>query len=241
MPLKAVIFDVYNTLFDNDTSHWIDVFGDVCRIQELSISPENLWTTWKTFEVRFRQTRTNMERPEESPPFKTYQAAWGAAFISAFDSLGIRGDPHHAAELSAERMAYREPYEDTFRTLEYVGRRWKRALLTNADNKFILPLLERHKLSFDAVVTSEMAQAYKPDPRAFQRILRETGIEPQEALYVGDTLLDDVHGAKLAGMSAAWINRNGATRDPKLLQPDYEIASLTELTRVLESLKESLP
>ena len=241
MPLKAVIFDVYNTLFRNDTSCWTDVFGDICRIQGLPISPEDLWARWKTFEVRFRQIRTNLEHPEESPTFKTYQVAWAEAFMDAFDSLGIRGDPAHAAKLSVDGMADREPYEDTLPFLEYVGRRWKRALLTNADTGFIQPLLQRHGLSFDAVVTSEMAGAYKPDQRVFRRVLREAGVSPEEALYVGDTLLDDVHGAKLAGMPAAWLNRNGADRDPELLAPDYEVTGLNELMEVLESWKEVSP
>ncbi|MFH1560794.1 MAG: HAD family hydrolase [Chloroflexota bacterium] len=238
MPLKAVIFDVYNTLFRNDTSCWMDIFRDICRVQELPISAEELWACWKTFEVRFRQTRTNLEHPEKSPPFKTYQAAWGDAFVDAFDSLGIKGDAGHAAQLSVDGMAYREPYEDALPFLEYVGRRWKRALLTNADNDFIVPLLKRHGLSFDAVLTSEMARAYKPDPRVFHRIVKETGVLPEEAMYVGDTLLDDVHGAKLAGMSATWLNRNGANMDPHLLPPDYQVTGLDELRDVLESLKE---
>ena len=237
MPLKAVIFDVYNTLFHNDTSCWMDTFRDICRIQELPISPEDFWTRWKTFEVRFRQSRTNLDNPDMSPPFKTYQAAWREAFVSAFDSLGIRGDPDHAAQMSVDGLASREPYADTLPFLEYVGKRWKKALLTNADNDSILPLLERHNLAFDAVVTSEMARAYKPGPRVFQRILQETGVLPQEALYVGDTLLDDVHGAKLAGMPAAWLNRNGADPDPQLLPPDHQVAGLEELMPILDSLK----
>jgi 2-haloalkanoic acid dehalogenase type II len=240
MTMKAVIFDVYNTLFRNDTSCWTDVFGDICRIQELAVSPEDLWVRWKTFEVQFRQTRTNMETPEESPLFKTYQMAWGEAFVKAFDSLGIKGDPEQAAQISVNGMANREPYEDTISFLDYVGHRWKRSLLTNADNDFIEPLLQRHNLFFDAVVTSEMARAYKPDPRVFQRVLRETGVLPEEALYVGDTLLDDVHGAKLAGMSAAWINRNEADRDTGLLAPDYEVTELRELVGVLDILEKEV-
>ena len=179
-----------------------------------------------------------MECPEESPPFKTYQTAWGEAFVDAFDSLGIKGDPDHAAQLSVDGMGDREPYEDTLSFLEYVRRRWKRALLTNADDAFIQPLIQRHSLFFDAVVTSEMACAYKPDPRVFHRVLQETGVLPEEALYVGDTLFDDVHGAKLVGMPVAWINRNEADRDPTLLAPDYEVTELRELIDVLESLRE---
>ena len=238
MPLKAVIFDVYNTLFQNDNSYWIDVFGEICRIQKLPVSPDDLWKHWKLFEVSFRQTRTNMENPEKSPPFKTYQVAWEEAFVNAFNKLGINGDPEHASQLSVDGMASRQPYEDTFLCLEYVRRNWKMALLTNADNDFIIPILRRHELSFDAVVTSEMARAYKPDPRAFNRILKETGVLAEDTLYVGDTLFDDVHGSKLAGMKAAWLNRYGIDMDTKLIRPDYEVAGLTELMDILKSLKE---
>jgi 2-haloacid dehalogenase/putative hydrolase of the HAD superfamily len=238
MPLKAVIFDVYNTLFRNDTSSWMYTFGEMCRVQELPISPDDLWARWKSIEVRFRQTRTNMEHPEESPPFKTYQAAWREAFVDAFDSLGIEGDPDHAAQLSVDSLATREAYEDTFPFLEYVAQRWKMAALTNADNGSIMPLLQRHGLSFDAVVTSEMVRAYKPDPRVFDRIVKETGVRPEEALYVGDTLFDDMHGAKLAGLLTAWLNRDGAEVDPQLLPPDYQVTRLDELVEILESLKE---
>ena len=238
MPLKAIIFDVYNTLFQNNNSYWIDVFGEICRIQNLPVSPDDLWKHWKSFEVSFRQIRTNMENPDKSPPFKTYQVAWKEAFTDAFNSLGISGDPEHASQLSVEGMASRQPYEDTILCLEYVRRNWKMALLTNADNAFIMPILSRYGLSFDAVVTSEMARAYKPDPRVFDRILKETQVLAEDALYVGDTLLDDVHGAKLAGMQVAWLNRYGIDRDTKLIGPDYEVAGLTELMDIFESLKE---
>ena len=63
-------------------------------------------------------------------------------------------------------------------------------------------------------------------------------MSPEEALYVGDTLLDDVHGAKLVGMKAAWLNRSAAAGDPTLLAPDYEVSGLKELEEALESLEE---
>ncbi|MBI2856091.1 MAG: HAD family hydrolase [Chloroflexi bacterium] len=241
MPVKVVIFDVYNTLFRNDTSSWMGTFRDICRTQELPVSPEELWTCWKPIEVRFRQSRTNMEQPEKSPPFKTYQAAWREAFLEAFQRLGIRGDADQAAQMSVDSLSTRPPYDDTLPALEYIALRWKRALLTNADNGSILPLLQRNRLSFDTVLTSEMLRAYKPDPRAFRSILEKSGISAENALYVGDTLFDDVHGAKLAGMSVVWINRNGADPDHNLLPPDYQIAELGQLIDILHSLDEVSP
>ena len=76
------------------------------------------------------------------------------------------------------------------------------------------------------MVTSESARAYKPDPRGFLRVLHETGVSPEEAVYVGDSPLDDVHGARLVGMRAAWLNRSGAQWEPSFLAPHHEVTGL---------------
>ena len=182
-------------------------------------APEDLYSQWKVIEVRFRQTRTNMENPELSPPFSTYQSAWRQAFVDTFAMLDMRGNADEAAQMSVDGLAAREAFEDTFPFLEYVRAHWKVGVLTNADNGSVIPLLQRYNLSFDALVTSEMVGAYKPDPRIFLRVLEVTGVSAQETLYVGDTLLDDIHGANLVGMQTAWINHSGGRERPTASSP----------------------
>jgi putative hydrolase of the HAD superfamily len=65
----------------------------------------------------------------------------------------------------------------------------------------------------------------KPDPRIFRMALERMGIEPEDAVYVGDVYEIDVVGARAAGMRAYLI-------DPlmRLGHLDCDrIASLTEL------------
>lgn len=240
MAIKAVIFDAYNTLFRNETSYWADIFGAICQQQNLAVGPQQLWDCWKSFEIQFRQTRTDMVNPDQSPPFKTYQVAWEKAFEQAFNSLGLSGNAHKASEQSVAGMAGREPYEDTIPVLGFVNKHWKSSLLTNADNSFIMPLIERHGLMFSSVVTSEMAQAYKPNPKAFEKVLSETGVSAAESVYVGDTLLDDIHGAKLSGMLAVWINRDKKSLDDQLIAPDFEISELMDLIDILVDMSNSV-
>lgn len=235
MTIKAVILDVYNTLFCNDLACWLDTFAGICDSQGLAIAPEDLYAHWKSIEVRFRQTRTNLDSPEQSPPFSTYQTAWRSAFIAAFTDLDLRADADAAAQASVDGLAARQPFDDAFPFLDYAKTHYKVGVLTNADNASILPLFERHNLTVDALVTSEMARAYKPDPRVFISVAEKLGVSPSESLYVGDTLLDDVHGAKLAGMRAAWINRSRAARDPTLIAPDHEVTGLDELANILKA------
>ena len=155
--------------------------------------------------------------------------------MDAFRVLGLSGDAQQAAAACVHQMGQNEPFEDTMRFLERAGQRWTLALLTNADDDFISPLLERHGLSFRSVVTSESARAYKPASGGFLRVLQEVGVSAEDAVYVGDSPFDDVHGSRLVGMRAAWLNRSGAEFDSSLLAPHYVVSGLDELEGALES------
>jgi len=52
-------------------------------------------------------------------------------------------------------------------------------------------------------------------------------------LHVGDSLVDDVAGAKAAGLRVAWVNRGGRARRPDAPAPDFEIRDLRELRPIL--------
>ena len=63
----------------------------------------------------------------------------------------------------------------------------------------------------------------------FQTALEHLGLQPHDVLHVGDSDVDDVKGAKAAGLRVAWVNRDGRPRRPDVPQPDFEIPDLTEL------------
>ncbi|MEO2151559.1 MAG: HAD-IA family hydrolase, partial [Thermococcus sp.] len=83
---------------------------------------------------------------------------------------------------------------------------------------------------FDVIVTREDVKAIKPEPKIFLHALERLGVEPGEALYVGDSLSQDVYGAKHVGMTAVWINRDGSDG---YHMADYEIRTLHELRKIL--------
>jgi putative hydrolase of the HAD superfamily len=55
----------------------------------------------------------------------------------------------------------------------------------------------------DRIVLSDEVGVRKPSPVIFERTLAELGIDPLEALHVGDRLTDDVAGAAAVGISTA--------------------------------------
>ena len=52
----------------------------------------------------------------------------------------------------------------------------------------------------DWIVTSEEAGCEKPERRFFERCSAKSGVQPEECLFVGDSLEGDIKGAAAAGM-----------------------------------------
>lgn len=88
--------------------------------------------------------------------------------------------------------------------------------------------LDRH---IDLLVVSEEAGVSKPDAVIFQIALERAGVAANEAVMVGDSWINDVQGARAAGIRAVWFNRSGGPApDPRV----ETIASLEPTQAVLD-------
>jgi putative hydrolase of the HAD superfamily len=81
----------------------------------------------------------------------------------------------------------------------------------------------------DGVVTSADAHAAKPAPAAFAAALAVAGVDASQAVHVGDSLANDVEGARAVGIRALLLWRDGGA------PPDgvEAIRSLTEVCSLL--------
>lgn len=62
---------------------------------------------------------------------------------------------------------------------------------------------------FDGIISSAWVGARKPHPRIYAEALAVAGVEPGEALFVGDTWGPDVAGPLAAGIRAVYLRREG--------------------------------
>lgn len=83
------------------------------------------------------------------------------------------------------------------------------------------------------IFISESVGAIKPTASFFDHVLRDLGCRPEECLMVGDSLSNDIRGAKAAGMDTCWYNPRGKTV-PADAGADHVIGSIRELTDILE-------
>ncbi len=226
--LATVVFDAFGTLFQDTPAHWNAAMESIIRQQELDVSVKNLNRAWLEACGGFRTTRS-----QPGVPFQSYSTAWEAAFARAFRTLNLAGDPAAAANYWIRDMGSRAPYPEVSAALAAVAQHWPAAVLSNADDVFLDPPLERLDFPFSATMSSEGARCYKPNPELFLTLLRRLAVEPGEAVYVGDRQYEDVYGASQAGMRTVWVNRSGAALDPTLKAPDYQAAHLLELPAML--------
>jgi 2-haloalkanoic acid dehalogenase type II len=170
-------------------------------------------------------------------PFRTYREEWTEHFALCFEELGVKGDAAASHERMRELLCQAPAFPESRRIVAQVGRRLPVAVLSNADDDFLHLPLSRNGLVFPLIISSETARAYKPHVAIFRYLSESLDLEPEQILYVGDSRLADVTGAKHAGMQAAWVNRKRTTEwsatNRELLEPDYEMATLDGLMEVL--------
>lgn len=116
--------------------------------------------------------------------------------------------------------------------LEELSKKYHLAIVANAITTVSILALEKLDLAkyFDYIILSRDLGVRKPDPEIFIYALRSMWIKAGETVHVGDSLMDDVQGAKDAGMHTVWIKGD---EEPTNIQPDYVISKITELPSLL--------
>jgi putative hydrolase of the HAD superfamily len=104
-------------------------------------------------------------------------------------------------------------------------------------------VLERAQLAphLDATVISDAVGIRKPRAEIFEAALQCLEVSPAETIHVGDSLTADVAGAAALGIRTVWITRR--VREPERAlaahegqQPDWQIHDLAELPALLRGL-----
>jgi len=125
-------------------------------------------------------------------------------------------------------------FSDVYELLVDLNRCYRLGLLTNGPTSMQWQKIDILGIAplFDVIVVSGDEGVRKPDRHIFDVLLNRLGTSPQETLYVGDSHAMDIVGAKRAKMCSVWVNRENK-RNIQDIQPDVEIAEITELRELL--------
>ncbi len=119
------------------------------------------------------------------------------------------------------------PFPDVRPALEAARRRGQRLVVVSNWDVSLVGVLRALELEplLDGIVTSAGAGARKPAPAIFEQALELAGVPAGDAIHVGDTLDEDVAGARAAGIEPVLIRRAAAPAVPGV----RTISSLAEL------------
>ena len=195
---KAVLFDVGNTLL------WLDHPFILGLLREHGIE-----TTEHEFLAAQYGAKLLMDEIVRGGNAGDDSSRGRIFFGELFRQLGVPDEkfPAIAQRLyarHAERNLYCNLRDGTEEVLDELKRRGHRlGVISNADGTVEALLedlgLRRH---FEFVIDSGSVGVEKPNPRIFRMALERMGIEPGDAVYVGDLYEIDVVGARGAGMRA---------------------------------------
>lgn len=196
--IKAVVLDFYGTIAEESYNLLDRVAGMFLEHGANAAREEicDLW--WKGFRAACDGAH--------GKTFALQKELYPRVFAEMAEKTGARGLDY--AELTKEvlEFAVSSPMlEDARRFLRECPLPYY--ILSNIDNAELGKIIALHGLRPCGVFTSEDAREYKPRKGIFEKGLQRFGLAAGEAVYAGDSYINDYCGASGAGMTAFWVNR----------------------------------
>jgi putative hydrolase of the HAD superfamily len=104
-------------------------------------------------------------------------------------------------------------YEDVLPVLSDLRARGLKLGLVSNTGRDLDEFVRHHGLDVDAAVSSGVHGKTKPHPTIFQAALDRLGVAAADAAMVGDSIDDDVEGARAVGMRAFLLDRDNRFPD----------------------------
>lgn len=241
MGIKAVVFDFIGTLAVVE-----EYSNEVC-VEKMYESLVN-----DGFEVdyeRFREVYGGVHRKYWLLRYEKLREVTNAVWLSeTLNQLGFATKPEDEAMKKAINVYFEDylralkPRPCALRTLRTLSNTYSLGLVSNFTYAPIIHAgLRKLRLNpyFDVMLVSQDVGWRKPHPQIFEEALKRLKRGAKETVFVGDSPIEDIQGAKNVGMKAVFIPSQFFTvEDAEKSSPKSDIIlnSLCELPRVLSKI-----
>lgn len=199
MPIRAIVFDAYGTIFDvHSLASTADRFHPG-RGADLS-------ALWRVKQIDYTRLRTMSDR------YEPFSQVTRDALLSAADALGIPLDDAQAEALMSEydRLAVFADAADALPRLKALG--LPLGILSNGDPPMLDAVVANAGLErlFDHLLSVDSVGRFKTAPEAYELGPKAFGFDACDILFVSSNGWD-VCGATWFGYTTFWIDRTGAS------------------------------
>ncbi|WP_408006621.1 haloacid dehalogenase type II [Pseudalkalibacillus sp. A8] len=212
---KAIMFDVYGTLFD------VHSVIDECK-KHFPEKGKSISEVWRKKQLEYSFLRGLMGN---------YRPFWSITkdalrFACKSENVELTGTIEEALLGSYLKL---KPYGEAEGVLEKL-KGHQLAVFSNGSEDMLHPLIEHYSLQthFDYLISVNGIRQFKPQPSSYLYALEHLGVERHEVLFLSSNTWD-IAGAKTFGFKVVWVNRSGDVMDEFGIQPDHIIGDLTGL------------
>jgi 2-haloacid dehalogenase len=218
---STISFDCYGTLIEWEAG----ILPAVRTLLSRHNSPQP--------DAKILELYGEFEAEAESGPYQIYRKVLQSVVERFGQRLGFQPAASDLRILH-ESVPSWPPFPDTVSALRALKNRYRLAIISNIDDDLFAATKKLLGVEFDAVITAQQAQSYKPSISNFRRALERLGVKPDRLLHVGQSIYHDVLPAQSLGIATVWVNRRsarpgvGAVR-PAIGKPDLEVPDLQTL------------
>ena len=234
--IKAVFFDLDGTLCDSDTAWDLaqrDMF-QLFRKHYPDVSEETLTAAWRTIHQELFQQLNAGKCSMADVRDSRFQCLFRELDLSTNSVMEEINDFFCSRYLTSLHL-----YEDV--TVLEELHAYHVGIITNGahDEHTDSQLSKVRHLGLSECIQSLTISGEigirKPKVGIFKVACERAGILPVEAMFIGDSVQNDIVGANQAGMTSVHINRTSSKLIPKMAdeQPDYSISNLYDVLSCL--------
>ena len=220
MPIKALFFDVGNTL----------LFPSRHRMLR-ALHQRQIFPSEELLREIERRTKHEFDSLLESNAAVDH-GFWNIYYAHLLEELALADESVCADLVSSTRISgnWCDIRPHTREALHRLRADYRLGVISNADGK-IREILARCGIAdcFLTITDSGIVGKEKPHPGIFEAAVRSLGVQPDESLYVGDIYSVDYLGATRFGMRSVLFDVAGAYRQ----SPVPRVESLEELENLL--------
>ena len=236
MPLyKYLIFDVDDTLLD---FHSAFETAQINIAEKLGIEPSKEYletdekSAWKAWE------ESGLDRTEEKDVQKSYHIYYYQFLRKRFEHLseayGMDFDVQELVDCYLQSISSSKVTKesDTLSVYMNLSKRYKLVLATNGIERVQKERLSDFLPYTHSLYISEKIGFIKPARDFYNYVISDLKCRSEECLMIGDSISNDMVGAKAIGMDVCYYNAKGK-RKPENIFIDYEIKSILDLAQIL--------
>jgi putative hydrolase of the HAD superfamily len=236
MPIKAVLFDMFDTLVLIEKNH--EFYSSSLMRMYRFLNKNGIDVPFDKFNAVYIEVRDALYAKAdlnwEEPHFNVRVA-------QTLQKLGFNYNvssplvAEATGEFCEEFMTYVHVDENARAMLRQLHGKYKLGIISNfAIPECVIKLLKTSNIDsfFDVVVVSGAVNKRKPSPEIFEGALKLLGVLASETVFVGDTIDADVEGPKSVGMKVVYVERRVQKESEKFC-PDQTIKNLGELPLAL--------